>query len=139
MRTTLINQSGKKALLILAFSLVIFTSFSQTKITFCLNNSDNGLAEWPFTTITFAEKKSVRCLVNVNSGGINLHNVIFRVLLQDAKGQFKLINEYNQEVQPDWNWFYYQIEFGSVGVYKIEAVNDNNQTLTYGILHLVSE
>lgn len=112
---------------------------SQANMLFCFNNDENsGEPDWPFTTISFANDKSVRCMVYLTAPLENGEFVTFNVSYRkSAEDTFSESHGYKLMLQPEWSWFFYKFTFKLIGEYKVELLDSKDKPIVEKVLHLV--
>lgn len=139
MKSILSVFKHKIALLFIAFMFVSAPAFSQANMLFCFSNNDtNGEPDWPFTTISFAKDKTVRCMVYLTQKLDTYDFVSFKTYYQSSdKEPFTAGDVYKLSIQSNWDWFYYKFNFSSIGNYKIVLTDSKDKVIGEKTLHLV--
>jgi hypothetical protein len=139
MQNTILIFKRKGLLLLAVLILSPIVGFSQANMLFCINNDENnGAPEWPFTTISFAKDKTVRCMVYLTAPLVNGDFVTFRVSYRsNGTDTVAESTNYRLSLQPEWDWFYYKFNFKAIGDYKVELLDSKDKLLTEKTLHLV--
>lgn len=139
MQNILLNFKRKSLLLLAVLILAPMAGFSQANMLFCINNNETtGEPEWPFTTISFAKDKTIRCIVYLTAPLENGEFVTFRASYRkNVTDAYSEGSTYKLSIQPNWDWFYYKFNFKELGDYRIELLDSKDKLLVEKVLHMV--
>lgn len=130
----------RKCLLLFSIMLIVpLAGYTQASMLFCFSMDENtGEPDWPFTTISFAKDKTIKCVVQLSApleyGDYVTFKVSYRKTSADAFSEGSI---YNLDIKPEWNWFYYSFTFKLIGDFRVQLLDSKGNPLAERLLHMV--
>jgi hypothetical protein len=129
-----------KILFIPIFIGLIFTSYHAKAqvVSFCADVKESGEMVNPATTFAVTKKGGNIKMVVTLDHAVQGKKVVYKVFKVNDKGDQTAEATIEDEVMPDWMWFYHDLLIRSPGNYMVYVyVDGSTEILASGLVHII--
>jgi hypothetical protein len=125
--------------LIVAGSLVYENTCRAQTVSFCADIKENGEMIKPASTFAVTKKGgAIKMLVNLEHK-VNADKIVYKVFKVSKQGDQTPEATIEDEVKPEWLWFYHDLFIRSAGNYMVYVyINGAPEIIASGMVHIIA-
>jgi hypothetical protein len=131
----------KKIILILSLivsSLFISKNCIAQMISFCESVKEDGQMVNPSSTYAMTKNGGIMSMLVTLDHKVGSEKIVYKVFRVSDKGDQTLDQTINDNVTPDWMWFYHELIIRSPGNYIVYVYPEGStKVLASGLVHLI--